>query len=367
MDSSVSINAIRVVFLCTTVLLGMLVALGYEAEAYLGGIVGACFGISIIALEVFMKNFTFRGFSHGTIGLMVGLLCGWLVIQVDFFVFESNANHRQVFQLAVYTSLGFIGVMLALRSEREEFSFIIPYVRFRQDALQEEPLLVDTNIIIDGRIPRVCETGFLSGSIIIPRFVLDELHVLADSPDPIKKERGKRGLEGVTLMKKSPGLNVTIHEDRQDREMLVDTKLIQLGKQLGARIATNDSNLGKVARLQGVKVLNFNELARAMRPVVAPGDQLELMLVKEGKDPHQAVGYLPDGTMIVVNHAVSKVGTTADVVEAGALQTSAGRLIFAELKENSELTPGKPSRTHSDKGGSEHDGSPTGAHLQESR
>ncbi len=343
MPSAISLNAVRVVFLCITCLLGMLVALGFGAEAYMGGIVGFCFGASVVAVELLLKNFTFRGFSHGTIGLMVGLFCAWLVLRVDFFdnpwvteKLESAGHMRQVFELLVYTTLGFLGVMLALRSDREEFSFIIPYVRFRQDALQELPLLVDTNIIIDGRIPRVCATGFLSGSIIIPRFVLDELHVLADSPNPLKRERGKRGLEGLNQMKHTPGLHITVHEDRQEREELTDTKLIQLARRLGARIATNDSNLGKVARLQGVQVLNFNDLARAMRPVVAPGDQLELMLVKEGKDPHQAVGYLPDGTMIVVNHAAERIGGTAEIVVGGTLQTSAGRLIFAELAENSE-------------------------------
>lgn len=320
----------------------------------MGGIVGFCFGSSVVALELLLKNFTFRGFSHGTIGLMVGLFCAWLILRVDFFdnpwVTEQvkDAGHmRQVFELLVYTTLGFLGVMLALRSDREEFSFIIPYVRFRQDALQDLPLLVDTNIIIDGRIPRICATGFLGGSIIIPRFVLDELHVLADSPNPLKRERGKRGLEGLNQMKQASGLHVSVHEDRQAKEELTDTKLIQLARRLGARIATNDANLGKVARLQGVKVLNFNDLARALRPIVAAGDQMELMLVKEGKDSHQAVGYLPDGTMIVVNHAAEKIGGTAEIVVGGTLQTSAGRLIFAELAENSENSA-EPSQEDTD-------------------
>ena len=325
----------------------MMVALGFGSEAYLGGVVGCCFGSTMIAMEVLLKNFSFRGFSHGTIGLMVGLFCAWLILRVEFVEnswvetqIGNPASVRQVFNLVVYTGLGFLGVMLALRSNREEFSFIIPYVRFRQDSLQETPLLVDSNIIIDGRIPRICETGFLSGSIVIPRFVLDELHVLADSPNAIKKERGKRGLESVNLMKQMPSLNITIHEDRQEKEELVDTKLIQLAKQLGARLATNDSNLGKVAKLQGVRILNFNDLARALRPVVSPGDQIELLLVKEGKDSHQAVGYLPDGTMIVVNNSIDRMGETVDVVVAGALQTSAGRLIFAELADRPDASAG---------------------------
>ena len=204
----------------------------------------------------------------------------------------------------------------------------------------EQPLLVDTNVIIDGRLPMVCETGFLSGTIIIPRFVLDELHILADNPDEIKSERGKRGLESIEQLKQTPRLQVSIHESRMESEEMVDTKLIQLARRLYAKIATNDANLGKVAELQGVKVLNFNDLARALRPTVEPGDYLELTLMKEGRDENQAVGYLPDGTMIVVNEAARMLGKTVEVVVSGTLPTSAGRLIFADLQKNSRLAEG---------------------------
>ena len=340
---SLSVNIVRGVFLLLCCVLGGMVGLGFGIRLVPGILIGFSFATLMILIDYLLKSFTFREFSHGTIGLMIGLGCGWLILRIDFFgiawfdQFDSKEAVRQLVELAVYCGLGFIGMTLAMRSDREEFSFIIPYVRFQQESVQDTPLLVDTNIIIDGRIPRICETGFLSGSIIVPRFVLDELHILADSHDAIRSERGKRGLAGVEQMRNTPELKVTIQEDRMSKEDLVDTKLIQLARRLKARLATNDANLGKVARLQGVDVLNFNELARAMRPVVSPGDQMDLLLVKEGKDPHQAVGYLPDGTMIVVNHAIGKMGETAEVVVAGALQTSAGRLIFAELKENSKL------------------------------
>lgn len=343
MGEGISINIIRGLLLAVCMSLGAIIALSFEARAHLGIIVGACFGALLIVIDHMLRYFTFRGFSHGTIGLMVGLFCAWLVLKVNFFDnawFKSIQNYEtieNVIKLAVYTSLGFMGTMLALRSNREEFSFIIPYVRFRQDSLMEQPLVVDTNIIIDGRIPKVCETGFLGGTLIIPRFVLDELHILADSTDVIKKERGRRGLDAVNVLKNTPGLQVSIQETRMEGEDLVDTKLIQLASRMGAHIATNDSNLCKVARLQGVRVLNFNELARALRPRVTPGDEIDLTLVKEGKDEGQAVGYLPDGTMIVVNHAIRHLGETVGVVVSGALQTSAGRLIFADLKDNSTL------------------------------
>jgi len=348
---STSVNIVRGVFVVLCSVLGAIIALGFKIHVFPGIIAGILFAALLILCDYLLKNFTFREFSHGTIGLMIGLFCAWLMLRVDFLEspwfdqFERRDAIANLVQLALYCALGFIGMTLAMRSDREEFSFIIPYVRFQQESVQESPLLVDTNIIIDGRIPRICETGFLSGSIIVPRFVLDELHILADSQDAIKRERGKRGLDGVEQMRNTPELKVAIQEDRMTKEDLVDTKLIQLARRLNARLATNDANLGKVARLQGVDVLNFNELARAMRPVVTPGDQMELLLVKEGKDSHQAVGYLPDGTMIVVNHAIDKMGEAADVVVAGTLQTSAGRLIFAELKENSKLHLGAYDRS----------------------
>ncbi len=353
MDSTLSINIIRGIVLAICIAIGMIIAKSFEAGVHLGATAGACYGALLIILDHLLRYFTFRGFSHGTIGLMVGLFCAWLILRVNFFDniwFRGIENHEtieNVIKLTVYTGLGFLGTMLALRSNREEFSFIIPYVRFRQDSLVDQPLIVDTNVIIDGRLPKVCETGFLGGTIIIPRFVLDELHILADAPDVIKSERGKRGLESIEQLKQTPCLQVSIHESRMEAEALVDTKLIQLARRLYAHIATNDANLGKVAQLQGVKVLNFNDLARALRPTVSPGDHLELTLMKEGRDENQAVGYLPDGTMIVVNRAVQLLGKTVEVVVSGALPTSAGRLIFADLQQNSLLVeePGNQAQT----------------------
>ncbi len=338
MSSSVSIQIARAVFVLIAVVLGIIIALGLDKEAWVGALIGSGFGVGVVFVDTLLKNFTIRGFSAGTFGLMVGLFCAWLITRIDFFdnAYLRQSDHyveaKNIFHLCVYGALGFLGTTLALRSNTEEFSLIIPYVRFRREATHDQPLLVDTNIIIDGRLPRICETGFIGGTLIVPRFVVDEMHVLSDSPDPIKRDRGRRGLDCLDELKQSPALNVTIHDEYFPGEKLVDTKLIQLAKMLGARIVTNDGNLGKVARLRGVPILNLNDLSKAMRPVVLPGDELELSLIKEGKDPHQAVGYLADGTMIVVNQAIDLIGTSVDIVVSSALQTSAGRLIFAELK-----------------------------------
>lgn len=335
MNSPFSIGFARAFLLVICCLIGLSIDIGLRGGWWLGGVCGVAFGSVIIAIDIAIKDFSFRGFSSATMGLLVGILCANLLTRIDFFSTPWMRNFadpvQPIFHLCLYTGLGFLGMMLALRSNREEFSFIIPYVRFRREAVQDQPLIVDTNIIIDGRVPRVCATGFLSGTLVVPRFVLDELHVLADSRDEIKKERGRRGLDCLNQMKQTPGIEVTVHEAYFDSKEPVDTKLIQLSKLLGARILTNDANLGKVARLQGVAVLSMIELAKAMRPVVVAGDEIDLPLVKEGKDEHQAVGYLPDGTMIVVNHAAERIGTTQKVIVAGTLQTSAGRLIFAEL------------------------------------
>lgn len=335
MPARSAIPIVRALFLLCCILLGVLLGMaglrGLSPMA--GGILGAVFGALIVGADMLLKDMTIRSFGSGTFGLMTGVFCAWLITRVPWAQsLGSSEEIDRIFALVIYLSLGYLGIVLALRSNRQEFSLIIPYVRFRNEGVIQQPLLVDTNIIIDGRLPGICATGFLGGTLIIPRFVLDELHVLADSSDPIKRDRGRRGLECMEQLKRTSSISVTIHDDYQPQEKLVDTKLIQLGKSLEARLLTNDGNLGRVAQLQGLPVLNLNQLAQAMRPTLNVGDEIELVLVKEGKDDHQAVGYLPDGTMIVVNHAREKLGLTALAVVSSSLQTSAGRLIFAELK-----------------------------------
>jgi uncharacterized protein YacL len=225
----------------------------------------------------------------------------------------------------------YFGMMLAMRSNRDEFSLIIPYVRFTRETVEHEPLLVDTSAIIDGRIAELCTTGFLSRALIVPRFILTELQVLADSHEPLKRERGRRGLDILNQLQRSREIELTIHESEAG-EGSVDERLVRAAKLLQARLLTNDNSLCQVARLQQVGALNLNDLTRALRPMVLAGDELDLHLVKEGRDPHQAVGYLPDGTMIVINHARSLIGKTVRIIVSSTLQTAGGRLIFGELK-----------------------------------
>ena len=339
MPTTTVIKIVRIVFVIVCGLLGISLALGVRGAlegVWIGALCGVLFGGFFVLVDMLLKNFTIRSFSSGTIGLLIGVLCAWLITlifkMVGLPVIDGQEQVERVLFSMLYAAFGYIGIVLALRSNRQEFSLIIPYVRFRNEGVMRQPLLIDTNIIIDGRLPAICQTGFLDGTLIIPRFVLDEMHLLADSGDTLKRDRGRRGLDCLEALKQLPNLEITVHDDYQTQEKLVDTKLIQLAKLLDARLLTNDGNLGRVAHLQGVPVLNLNQLAQSMRPILAIGDEVDLTLVKEGKDEHQAVGYTPDGAMIVVNHARDRIGSTASVIVSSALQTSAGRLIFAELK-----------------------------------
>ena len=333
-----SIRLARAVFLVLAVSLGVAIAAGYKHRLVYGAGGGLAIGGFFVLVDSMLAKFSFREFSFSTFGLLTGLFCAWLILKIGFFELpwfrnlDDSDSLRSIIEICVYASLGFLGITLALRSDRDQFSFIIPYVRFRRDASEGEPILLDTNVIIDGRVLRVFATGFISGSLVIPRFILDELQRLADSRDSIKSERGRRGLSCVEKMRNSPGFDITIHEESLHEAEPVDTRLVTLARELSARLLTNDANLGKVAAVRGVSVLNFNDLARALQPELCAGDELDLSLIKPGKDKHQAVGYMPDGTMIVVNNAVTFIGETVPVMVINTTQTSAGRLIFAELK-----------------------------------
>ena len=208
---------------------------------------------------------------------------------------------------------------------------VIPYVKFIKENKPERLVLLDTNIIIDGRIQEVCLTGFLDAVFIVPRFVLDELQYIADAGDEVKRVRGRRGLEVLKMLQLNPRVEVKFHENDLPDIKEVDAKLVQLGKMLPAEILTNDYNLSRIAELQHVKVLNLHELGKSLRPVVLPGEKLTVRLIKEGREPQQALAYLDDGTMIVVNNARRSIGQEIEVTIASVLQTAAGRMAFAEV------------------------------------
>jgi len=336
MTPLLTINLLRLLFVTFCAAIGANISSAFVGNLWPGLVLGTVFGLLVVLIDRLLKGVSLRLFSSATFGLLLGLIFANLLMASDLLRYEPETTQWAA-RLIVYAAFAYLGMMLAMRSSRDEFSLIIPYVRFARETTQHEPLVLDSNVIIDGRIADLCGTGFLSRSLIVPRFVLDELQTLADSRDPIKRERGRRGLEILNGLQRLREIELSIHEaSGDDVDLGVDARLVRTAKVLKARLLTNDHALSQVARLQQVAVLNLADLLRALRPTLVTGDEIELNLIKEGREPHQAVGYLPDGTMIVVNHARPYVGKIARVIISSALQTSAGRLIFAELKNGAE-------------------------------
>ncbi len=333
MTPLLTINLLRALFVAFALCIGFMIGEQTLFSGATGAAAGAAFGLGIVLADHLLKGISLRVFSSATFGLLVGLIFAQLLLSSHVLA-AVQPQTQWIIGLIVYSTFAYFGTMLAIRSNRDEFAMIIPYVRFRQGTVQDAPLLIDSNIIIDGRIGALCAAGFLSSSLVVPRFVLDELQRLADSQDSQKRERGRGALDRLQQMQRDPSLSVTILDSELDPQIPVDTRLMQTAKLLDARLLTNDSNLCAIARLQNIQVLNLHDLTRALRPQLAAGDEVDLPLVKEGRDAHQAVGYLADGTMVVVNHARAHIGKTMRVVVASVLQTNAGRLFFAELQSS---------------------------------
>ena len=294
--------------------------------AILIGLVG---GGLFIGVDKLLKGFSLRGLSAATFGILVGFTISYFIGNSVLFKFIDE-EPKLIAQIVMYVVGTYLAMVIALRA-KDEFNLVIPYVKFIKENKPERLVLLDTNIIIDGRIQEVCLTGFLDAVFIVPRFVLNELQYIADASDDTKRMRGRRGLEVLKMLQLNPRVEVKFHENDLPEIKEVDAKLVQLGKMLPAEILTNDHNLGRIAELQHVKVLNLHELAKSLRPVVLPGEKLSVRLIKEGREPQQAVAYLDDGTMIVVNRGRRYVGQEIEVTVASVLQTAAGRMAFAEL------------------------------------
>jgi len=327
---ALTINLFRVLFVVFAMVVGFMISASRTLMVWPGIAAGLIVGLMVVLADRLLNGFSLRVFSSATFGLFIGLLLARLLLASEILKY-LNEETQWLISLSVYGICGYIGMMLAVRSNRDEFALIIPFVRFQQTGGGDIPIVVDTSILVDGRIVDVCATGFLGGSLVVPRFVLNELQRLADSSDPLKRDRGRRGLDCLGAMQSSKHTEVSIQESSGDDNLAVDTRLVQLARALGSRLLTNDSNLCKIAGLQHVTTLNFYDLARAIKPPHVAGEEIDILLVKEGREDHQAVGYLPDGTMVVVNHARTRLGNEVAVVISSAVQTSAGRMLFAEL------------------------------------
>jgi uncharacterized protein YacL len=328
---------IRILFLCLCT--GGGYAISQVRPEWLGQpvlflIAGFGFGWLMIAIDEMLKGFSLRAFSATTFGLLLGTVVA-LLIDHSGLLGEPNDNtaHRQIVRLALFIGFGYIGMVLAMRSNKEDFSLIIPYIRFAPQNKPDNLLLLDTSVIVDGRIADLIEANFVEGLIVVPRFVLKELQQIADSSDAVKRARGRRGLEVLNRIQRNTRNEVKIHDGDFPDETEVDAKLVRLARNLRAKLYTNDYNLGKIAELQRVNYVNMHDLARSMRATVLPGEMLSLRIVREGKDKGQGVGYLPDGTMVVVNNGQNAIGQQVEAQVQSQLQTGAGVIIFADLKQ----------------------------------
>ncbi len=294
------------------------------------GVVGA---VGLCLLERSLRTIPLRSYLCGLGGLGIGLLIGMVGTHVLGKVPMQAPEVMRVISLLIYVVCAYFGIVLGLWKGPEFGWRNNGSVHFYEEGTTS-PKILDTSVIIDGRIADICETGFLEGPLVVPQFVLKELQQIAGSSDPLKRNRGRRGLDILQRIQKSFDLEVRIvdHDFPQIRD--VDAKLVALGKTLKGKVLTNDFNLNKVAELQGVPVLNINLLANAVKPVMLPGEVMNVYVMREGKEYGQGVAYLDDGTMVVIDNARKHISKSVDVSVTSVLQTTAGRMIFTRLKED---------------------------------
>jgi uncharacterized protein YacL len=290
-------------------------------------------GLIIVAGDVLIRPKQITSISAVYVGLLLGLLLGWLFSRaLEPFLTDVQVDQR-VLHLFLTAVFCYICISTLLQT-KDEFRFIIPYVEFSKQVKGGRPLVLDTSVIIDGRIADICDTRFIDTKLVVPRFVLQELQSIADSSDKLKRNRGRRGLDMLKRMQNNTKVELQIHEANlpELRDVhKVDERLVVMAKALGARVVTNDFNLNKIAQLQGVDVINLNELANALKSVALPGEALQVRLVKQGDQIGQGVGYLEDGTMVVVEQGRSAIGQEVVITVTSVLQTPAGRMIFGRI------------------------------------
>lgn len=295
----------------------------------LGAQIGCVSGLILIFIERQLQRVSVRGLSSVVFGLILGVFMAKLISNI-LALLPLNDFILSVSEITLTLVFSYIGAVMALRG-KDEFNIIIPYVRFKRQDVRDSVILLDTSAIIDGRIADVQKTHFISGRLVVPRSVLAELQSLADSADDNKRQKGRRGLDILQAMQNDPKTHIHIHEDEISSNMTVDSKLMQLAKVMDGSICTTDYNLGQTATVQGIEVLNINELASAVKSAVFTGDEVSISLIKEGKENDQAVGYLEDGTMVVVSGAKKYIGEEVRIKVTSVLQTQAGRMVFAKL------------------------------------
>jgi uncharacterized protein YacL len=308
---------------------------------------GAAVSLLFLGLERIMVKSSLRGFTHAIFGFGIGIFCAWLLTRASFLSIIttsfgdafSDDSGGKVFKNAIFlayrtvlfVSFGFLGTVLALRGNRDDFAFVIPYVRFRQEGSSIHPIVLDADMLMDGRLLRLLSSGFITGRIIIAKFILEEIEAIAKSETDPLKQRAQRSLKNLLHIQAISHLEVSFHDSKTDSEThSSQDRLIELSQIYNANILTNDSSLATYAKLQGISVLNLNDLQEALQQTVAIGERLQISLSRPGKEEHQGVGYLSDGSMVVVNQGASSIGSNVDCVVITTLETSNGLLVFAD-------------------------------------
>ncbi|MBN2583140.1 MAG: PIN/TRAM domain-containing protein [Planctomycetes bacterium] len=325
----------------------------YQPLPFFIGAIGVA--LAVIGLDILIRRKSVATLSAVFFGLLAGLIMSWLlsyvisIVQIQFI--QKNA---EAVTLGLTVVLCYICIS-AIMQTKDDFRFIIPYTEFAKETKGGRPILLDTSVIIDGRIADLCETQVFDSELIVPRFVLQELQTVADSGDRLKRNRGRRGLDMLNRLQSNDKVDIRIHDGGPSTTVAggeVDQMLVTLAQELSGRILTNDYNLNKISQLRGVSVLNINDMANALKPVFLPGESLKVAIVKAGEEPGQGVGYLEDGTMVVVEGARDMVGQEVTLSVTSVLQTSAGRMIFGRIEGQ-----GNGGRRRPRQGGGEHDGS----------
>ena len=296
---------------------------------------GFLLALGIFAAELRLRRAKIGGLLGGALGGVLGIFAALLVTLVISRT-SDTAPTKSFLDFAALFAFGYLGLVLGSERAGElktgPIAKIMPQKRFASESWK----LPDTSVLIDGRIADVCEAHFLDGVLVVPQFVLHELQLVADSSDSLKRQRGRRGLEVLQRMQKMPQVDVRILEQELFQAGEVDHKLVELARRLGAKIVTNDFNLNKVATVQGLTVLNVNQLANALKPVVLPGESMRVLILREGKEPNQGVAFLDDGTMVVVDGARRSINKSVDILVTSVHQTTAGKMIFGRLDERPE-------------------------------
>ena len=308
----------------------------FPAQAWhsiIGLVAGGLLAFFILGLEYLTRKFSFEGLVAPTVGIILGMVMAsfvisWLDLVIpDRFVLFNTVKPFLTITFMLF--LGYLGFAVGLKLKGD--LRLLPAPTFGGGGLNS-PKVLDTSVIIDGRIADICKLGFIEGALVIPRFVLTELQNIADSQEPLRRTRGRRGLDILNEIQKQVSIDVRISEIDYPEIREVDSKLVRLASDMRAKIVTNDFNLNKIAQFQGIEVLNINDLANALKPIVLPDEDFILKIIKEGKEPGQGVGYLDDGTMVVVENGSKLIGKEVKVTVTSVLQTSAGQMIFTKTR-----------------------------------